>query len=170
MRGRLPTTMEHSMARAQTEQAQKFLSQAVQALSAFLNDTTLASLEKEEPGRGDYYREILSNLRRLSVYCEEGLEACRIRLQQEPFQDAAAERMLYQIYHRCIEEFFTPKKDTWYEDSRAAYTGKNAIRFREPAPVSLKNLMASLETGYQSMREELEYYGTDYRMKMVQSR
>lgn len=166
----MPTPMGHSMARAQTEQAREFLSQSVQTLSDYLNETTLASLEQEESGRKDYYREILSNLRKLAVYCEEGLEACRIRLQQEPFQGAAAERTLYQIYHRCIEEFFTPKKDTWYEDSRAAYTGRNAIRFHEPAPASLKNLMASLETGYQSMREELEYYANDYRMKMVQSR
>ncbi|MFT0800414.1 YpuI family protein [Bacillus swezeyi] len=162
--------MEKSMAKAQTEQAGEFLSQAVQTLSDYLNETTLSSLETEEPGRSAYYREVLSNLRKLSVYCEEGLAACRIMLQQEPFQDTAAEKTLYQIYHRCIEEFFTPKKDTWYEDSRAAYTGRHAIRFHEPAPASLKNLMASLESGYQSMREELEYYGVDDRMKMVQSR
>lgn len=166
----MPTPMGKSMARAQTEQAGEFLAQTVQTLSDYLNETTLSSLEAEEPGSRDYYRDVLSNLRKLAVYCEEGLLACRIRLKQDPFQEAAAERTLYQVYHRCIEEFFTPKKDTWYEDSRAAYTGKNAICFHEPAPASLKNLMASLETEYQSMREELEYYATDYRMKMVQPR
>ncbi|MFN2745536.1 MULTISPECIES: YpuI family protein [Bacillus] len=162
--------MGKSMARAQTEQAEEFLSQAVQTLSDYLNETTLSSLETEEPGRSAYFRDVLSNLRKLTVYCEEGLSACRVMLQQEPFRDAAAERTLYQIYHRCIEEFFTPKKETWYEDSRAAYTGRHAIRFHEPAPASLKKLMASLETGYQSMREELEYYATDYQMKVVHPR
>nr|MDH3153980.1 YpuI family protein [Bacillus licheniformis] len=163
--------MGKSMARAQTEQAGEFLAQTVQTLCDYLNETTLSSLEAEEPGRRDYYRDVLSNLRKLAVYCEEGLAACRIEAAAGSFSGGCAtERTLYQVYHRCIEEFFTPKKDTWYEDSRAAYTGKNAICFHEPAPASLKNLMASLETGYQSMREELEYYATDYRMKMVQPR
>lgn len=74
------------MARAQTEQAGEFLAQTVQTLSDYLNRTTLSSLEAEEPGSRDYYRDVLSNLRKLAVYCEEGLLACRIRLKQVPFR------------------------------------------------------------------------------------
>ncbi|BBP90427.1 hypothetical protein BsIDN1_40450 [Bacillus safensis] len=49
--------------------------------------------------------------------------------QQQTFPQQAAQKMLHRIYHQCIEEFFTPKKDTWYEDSRSAYTGKKAALF-----------------------------------------
>lgn len=137
MRGRLPTPMGHSMARAQTEQAREFLSQSVQTLSDYLNETTLASLEQEESGRKDYYREILSNLRKLAVYCEEGLEACRIRLQQEPFQDAAAERTLYQIYHRCIEEFLLQKRYVVRRQQSSLY-GKKCHSFSRTSTSLIK--------------------------------
>ncbi|MDA1475019.1 DUF3907 family protein [Bacillus sp. CLL-3-40] len=164
MRGRLPTPMKKSVAKAHTEQTGVFLSEAVQMLNHFLNETTLTSLKAEEPRQEAYYREVLSNLRKLAVCCEEGLDTCQIMLQQKPFQDAAAERVLYQIYHRCVEEFFSPKKDTWYEDSRALYTGGNAICFHEPIPATLEKLMVSLATYYQSMRENLEYYGANFQM------
>lgn len=42
--------MGKSMARAQTEQAGEFLAQTVQTLCDYLNETTLSSLEAEEPG------------------------------------------------------------------------------------------------------------------------
>lgn len=112
------------MARAQTEQAGEFLAQTVQTLSDYLNETTLSSLEAEEPGRRDYYRDVLSNLRKLAVYCEEGLAACRIRLQQDPFQEAAAERTLYQVYHRCIEEFFYTEKRYLVRRQQSGLHGK----------------------------------------------
>ncbi len=55
---------------------------------------------------------------------------------QEPFHEARAEKTLYKVYHQCVEEFFMPKKDTWYENSRAAYTGQSAIEFYQQVPDS----------------------------------
>lgn len=65
---------------------------------------------------------------------------------------------------------FPQKSDRWYEDSRAAYTGKNSIKFHEEVPESIHAILKELESGFQAMREELEFYETDYRTKMLQSK
>ena len=65
------------------------------------------------------------------------------------------------------QEFFTPRSDVWYEDSRSAYTGAHAIRFQKDAPASVDNLLKNLEGSFQRIREELDYYENDYRTKMM---
>ena len=155
----------------QTKLTEAFLKKTVSVVANYLNDTTIGSLlDEHAEGNRAYYESLLSCLRRLVVYCEEGLEACRIILNEDPFRKAAAEKILYRIYHSCIEEFFAPKNEVWYEDSRSAYTGKNSIKFRETPPASLKNLISSLEADFQAIREELEFYETDYRTKMIQTK
>ncbi len=124
--------------------------------------------EKEEDRQ--YFKLILSHLRKLVVYSEESLDACNVLLQGGPFQKAAAEKTLYRIYHQCIEEFFSPKNDAWYENSRSAYTGKNSIKFYKSVPENMQQLVKGLEGDFQRIREELEFYETDYRTKMTQSR
>jgi hypothetical protein len=125
---------------------------------------------RENEGDLPYYKLIFSNLRKLVVYSEESLEACMVILQNESFQKAAAEKTLYRIYHQCIEEFFSPKNDAWFEDSRSAYTGKNSIKFYKDVPETLRQLLKGQESEFQRIREELEYYETDYRTKMIQSK
>ncbi|HYK74904.1 MAG TPA: DUF3907 family protein, partial [Pseudoneobacillus sp.] len=118
----------------------------------------------------DYNKKVLSQCRKILVYSEEGLEASRVLLKTTPFPKALAEKILYKIYHQCIEEFFSPKSDVWYENSRAAYTGKNAICFRNDVSSSVQQLFHQLEGGFQHLREELEYYETDYKTKLLQSK
>ncbi|WP_027407647.1 YpuI family protein [Anoxybacteroides tepidamans] len=163
--------MGNSIVMNQTKQVEAFLQKTVQAIAGYLNETTIMGLLAEQDDVDQTYAEqLLSNLRRLVVYCEEGLEACRIVLGDEPFRKAAAEKALYRVYHSCIAEFFAPKNDAWYEDSRSAYTGRNSIKFRQTPPPSLQALIASVEGSFQAMREELEFYETDYRTKMMQSK
>jgi hypothetical protein len=160
----------NTIVKTQIEEVREFLSATVVKLEGFLNGTTLEGLKQGQPADEEYYKSILSSLRKLAVYCEEGLDACKVILQAEVFSKPAAEKTLYRIYYQCIEEFFSPKNDAWYEDSRSAYTGKNAIKFRQPVAAELSDLLVSLESGFQRIREELEYYETDYRTKMLQSR
>ena len=40
-------------------------------------------------------------------------------------------------------------------------------RFQQTPPASLEQVMKSLEGKFQLMREELEYYETDYQTKML---
>ncbi|WP_053363998.1 YpuI family protein [Bacillus sp. FJAT-27251] len=162
--------MGNTIVETQVKEVKDFLGSTVEKLEAFLNTTTLKSLAEEEPGDADYYRHVLSSIRRLAVFCEEGLEACKVIAGSQPFSKGAAEKTLYRIYIHCIEEFYSPKSDIWFEDSRAAYTGKNAIKFRDTVPAKVTKLLASLEGDFQQIREELEYYETDYRTKMLQSK
>ncbi|PLR84573.1 DUF3907 domain-containing protein [Bacillus canaveralius] len=161
--------MGNTIVKLQVEEVKNFLEKTVSTLEGFLNETTLTALEQELAGDSMYYRSILSNMRKLLVYCEEGLDACSVILKSEPFSKGGAEKVLYRIYHQCIEEFFSPKNDAWFEDSRSAYTGKNSIKFRLDVPESIHQLLKSVEADFQKIREELEYYETDYRTKMIQS-
>lgn len=148
----------------------EFLTSTIGTLENYLNETTISKMEQELSGDSSYYKLILSNLRKLLVYCEEGLDACSVILQSEPFQKPPAEKTLYRIFHQCIEEFFSPKNDAWFEDSRSAYTGRNSIKFYKSVPESVQKLVKGLEGEFQRVREELEYYETDYRTKMIQSK
>ncbi|MBD3109728.1 YpuI family protein [Bacillus sp. AGMB 02131] len=159
--------MSNSLVKSQLEEVSEFLGTTVKDLEEYLNVTTKDSLLHEQNANEDYYKSLLSNLRRLVVYCEEGYEACNIVLNNEVFHKIAAEKTLYKIFHQCIEEFFSPKNDSWYEDSRSAYTGKNSIKFHQEVAPSLSDLIKRLESGFQSVREDLEYYETDYRTKMI---
>ncbi|MFC4324118.1 YpuI family protein [Litchfieldia salsa] len=162
--------MGNLIVKSQTEQVEEFLRNSVSSITNYLNQTTIDSLINEADGEKEYFESLLSNIRRLVVFCEEGLDACQVVLTNEPFRKGAAEKTLYKIYHQCIEEFFSPKNDSWYEDSRSAYTGKNALTFRQTPPPSTEKLLSSLEASFQSIREELEFYETDYRTKMLQSK
>ncbi|KAF0816956.1 MULTISPECIES: YpuI family protein [unclassified Cytobacillus] len=162
--------MGNSIVKSQMEDVKNFLGNSVAVFEDFLNNTTIKDLEEEKEGNANYYKSILSHVRKLLVYCEEGLDASTIILKSDPFQKGAAEKTLYRIYHQCIEEFFSPKNDAWFENSRSAYTGKNSIQFHEEVPDSLKTMFRQLEAEFQRIREELEYYETDYRTKMIQSK
>ena len=162
--------MGNTLVISQLKDVEGFLTNSIQSIENFLNETTLAQLDQGKEEDLYYYKLILSNLRKLLVYSEEGLDACKVILQSEPFQKAAAEKTLYRIYHQCIVEFFSPKNDAWYEDSRSAYTGKNSIKFYKEVPENLRQMVKGLEGEFQRIREDLEFYETDYRTKVIQSK
>ncbi len=160
--------MSNLMVENQTEQVSMFLEDAITLITNYVNYHTLPSLLEETPaGNEQYYKGLLASIRRLLVFCEEGHDACFVLLNSQPFRKTAAEKILYKIYHQVIAEFFSPKSDHWYENSRSAYTGKNSIVFQQTPPTSIEQVMKSLEGKFQLMREELEYYETDYQTKML---
>jgi hypothetical protein len=162
--------MGNTLVKTQLNDVKEFLTKSISTLEGFLNETTISQLNVENEEDRIYVKLILANMRKLVVYSEEGLEACSVILQSEPFQKAAAEKTLYKIYHQCIEEFFSPKNDAWFENSRSAYTGRNSIKFYRNVSEKISALIKSLESDFQRIREELEYYETDYRTKMIQSK
>ncbi|MBB6455289.1 hypothetical protein HNQ94_003789 [Salirhabdus euzebyi] len=160
--------MSNTVVELQMQDVKQFLSNTVNELSDYLNSHSLDILLDENGSKKeDYYEKLLKSLRRLEVFCSDALDAVSIIVKSEPFRKSAAEQTLYRIYHKCILEFFSPKDDIWYEDSRAAYTGKNSICFHETPPESFQRLLTSLEKEFQQVREELDYYETDYQTKMV---
>ena len=162
--------MGNTLVKTQLNDVKSFLGRSISTLENFLNETTISQLNLENEEETNYNKLIFANLRKIVVYSEEGLDACSVILQGSPFQKAAAEKTLYKIYHQCIEEFFSPKNDAWYEDSRSAYTGRNSIKFYRTVSDNIAQLVKSLEGDFQRIREELEYYETDYRTKMIQSK
>jgi len=162
--------MGNTLVKTQLNDVKEFLTKSISTLEDFLNETTISQLNVENDEDRVYVKLILANMRKLVVYSEEGLEACSVILQSEPFQKAAAEKTLYKIYHQCIEEFFSPKNDAWFENSRSAYTGRNSIKYYRNVSDKISAILKSLESDFQRIREELEYYETDYRTKMIQSK
>ncbi|MEH7107397.1 YpuI family protein [Bacillus sp. JJ1764] len=162
--------MANTLVHTQLNDVKEFLTKTSSTIGGFLNEATISQFGLEQEEDQTYLKQIFSNLRKLVVYGEEGLDACSVILQSEPFQKAAAEKTLYRIYHQCINEFFSPKNDAWYEDSRSAYTGRNSIKYYRNVPEPVVQLIKSLEGDFQRIREELEYYETDYRTKITQSK
>lgn len=158
--------MNQQIVQSQLEDVRTVLNNSVQRISSYLNQHCLNQMLKEDGSRNeDYYSSLLKSLRRLEVFCDEAHDAVHVILQSEVFRKPAAEKTLYGIYHQCIMEFFSPKGDIWYENSRAAYTGKNAIMYHHTPPASFETLIHSLENGFQQLREELAYYEADYQRK-----
>jgi hypothetical protein len=162
--------MGNMIVEEQIDDAIKYLVKPIECLERFLNETTLNLLVSDQKDKFDYYKIFLSQCRKILVYSEEGFEEAKLIQKATPFPKQMAEKTLYKIYHQCIEEFFSPKSDVWYEDSRAAYTGKNAICFRQEVSPSIHQLFYQLEGDFQHLREELEYYETDYKTKLLQSK
>ncbi|WP_088043817.1 DUF3907 family protein [Bacillus sp. EAC] len=134
----------------------------------FLNNHSLPSFQHEiSTLDSTYIEKILNSLRRITVYSEDAKEVCE-KILSGHFHKATAEDTLHKIYHRCIAEFFSPKNDSWFENSRAAYTGNHAITFYHEVPSTVQTLFSKLEKIFQQMREELEYYETDYTTKQMQ--
>ncbi|MCD5323048.1 MULTISPECIES: DUF3907 family protein [Pontibacillus] len=160
--------MSNQMVRAQMEEVKDILQQSVTDTNDYLNQQSMGAMLLEEGSHHkEYYKLLLKALRRLEVFCDEAYDAVQVILKSESFRKPAAERTLYGIYHQCVMEFFSPKGDIWYEDSRAAYTGNNAIKYHHEPPQSFKKLIVKLEKSFQQMREDLAYYETDYHTKMV---
>ncbi|RPK15590.1 DUF3907 family protein [Priestia endophytica] len=153
--------MQEHTVQKQVEFAQTKLSVIEQKLQHYLNYTNITVLEREGKGKEEYPL-LLSDLRRLSVHCLEAKEACTMFLTTKAVPSAQAQQLLKRIYQRCVLEFFNPKNDLWYENSRASYTGSDAIHFRFEAPNSVHVLFRNIEETFLSLQEELQMYEKNY--------
>lgn len=134
-------------------------------LERFLNQVTLASLvdQSGDPEEYEaYYRDYLSDLRHLLVHSENACDKLGVALRRPRFDEQFAEEVLYQIYHTCINNFYYPKKEVYDEDGRSSYNGQEAIVFRKEVTPELRNLTLFLAKQFEQMRDELQYYETDY--------
>ncbi len=157
------------------EDAYNRLKKVSMELERFLNQVTLAGLVSQsgDPEEyEDYYRSYLSDLRHLLVYCENAYEKLGVCLRRSRFNEEFAEEVLYQVYHTCVNNFYYPKGEVYDEDGRYSYTGQDAIIFRKNVTPELRNLTLSLSKVFEQLRDELQYYETDYitkkRMQSVQ--
>ncbi|SFS44751.1 DUF3907 family protein [Marininema halotolerans] len=141
------------------------LSEASRMLEDFLDYVHLPKLmEESEQGKSQerFLKEYLSDLRRLSVTCEQGYEKVSLVLRRAKFNEDFAEKVLNEVVHTCIYNFYYPKNEVYEEDGRYSYTNHDAIQFREEPPQSLKTITFQLSKLFEVLRDELEYYETDY--------
>lgn len=143
----------------------KLLKQISAQLEEYLNRVTLTSLVQstgETKDTKEYYKGYLQDLRHLLVNCENAYEKLGISLRRAQFNDKYAEEALYQTFHRCVNLFFYPNNESYEEDGRHSYTGRDAIIFKKEINPELKELILSLSKVFEELREDLLYYETDY--------
>ena len=151
------------------------LKEAIRLLEDFLNYTHIPRLMEETPeGKGgmeEYYREYLSDLRVLLVSCQMAYEKVSLVLRRATFKREFAEKVLSEIVHGCIYNFYYPRNEVYEEDGRYCYTQQDAIKFRRQPAESLRKLTIDLSRIFETLRDELDYYETDYitRIRMLKT-
>lgn len=139
------------------------LSEAIAKMETFLNAHSLQQLNTEaDAAMEDFYKGFLTDTRHLLVFSEVAYEKLGVSLRRPTFNVEYAEKVLYEVYHSCVNNFFYPKNECYSEDGRYAYTGQDAIRFRKKPTRAVRDLTIELSKIFESLREELAYYETDY--------
>ncbi|HBI04431.1 MAG TPA: DUF3907 domain-containing protein [Paenibacillaceae bacterium] len=155
------------------EESYNRLKKVCMELEKFLNNTSLPQLvsASSQPEEYEtYYKNYLSDLRHLLVNSENAFERLGITLRRAKFNKEFAEENLYLVYHTCINLFFYPKGEVYEEDGRNSYTGRDAIIFHKEVTPELKALTLGLSKQFEYLRDELQYYETDYvTMKKMKS-
>jgi hypothetical protein len=139
------------------------LSEATAKMEKFLNEYSIRDLNAEQnPDMEEFYKGYLSDTRHLLVFCEVSYEKLGVSLRRPTFNVEYAEKVLYEVYHTCVNNFFYPKNECYSEDGRYAYTGQDAIRFRKKPIREVRDLTIELSKIFETLREDLTYYETDY--------
>ncbi|MBA4601484.1 DUF3907 family protein [Thermoactinomyces mirandus] len=129
---------------------------------SYISIPQLLKNEQDQAEKVEYVREFLRDLRHLSVACEIGYEKVSLVLRRARFKPEFAEKVLSEIVHSCIYSFYYPKHEVYEEDGRYSYTNQDAIKFRHSPPEPLRKLTISLSKKFEVLRDELDYYETDY--------
>ncbi|CAM3434952.1 DUF3907 family protein [Marinicrinis lubricantis] len=149
--------------KALCESTKEQLMQAMENLEHFLNHYSITSFDtNDEPEMTEFYTGFLSDLRHLLVYCEDYYEKLGILLRRPTFNEEQSEKVLYHVYHQCINSFFYPKHECYSEDGRYAYTGQDAIRFRKKPQREARDITLACSKIFEELRENLAYYESDY--------
>lgn len=139
------------------------LKEAIAKTELFLNQHSLPQLVTEnDDALIEFYQGFLSDMRYLLVFSEVSYEKLGISLRRPIFNAEYAEKVLYDVYHNCVNGFFYPKNECYSEDGRYAYTGQDAIRFRKKPTRDVRDITIELSKIFEQLREELAYYETDY--------
>lgn len=139
------------------------LKEVIAKTELFLNHHALDQLNSDkDPAMEEFYRAYLQDTRHLLVFCEVAYEKLGVSLRRSQFNVEYAEKVLYDVYHNCVNNFFYPKNECYSEDGRYAYTGQDAIRFRKKPNRTVRDLTIELSKIFEELREDLAYYETDY--------
>jgi hypothetical protein len=145
------------------ESTKNQLKQANNVLEGFLNTHCLTDLYGDQDvAMIEFYSSFLKDLRHLLVFSEVYYEKLGVCLRRPVFNEEAAEKVLYETYHQCINRFFYPNNECYSEEGRYAYTGEDAIRFRKKPVRVVRDITLDISKIYGQLRESLSYYENDY--------
>ncbi len=145
------------------ESSREKLKTAIMELEQFLNHHALPELVPDQNADAEnFYSGLLSDLRHLLVFSEVSYEKLGALLRRPNLDTDAAERLLYELYHQCINAFFYPKNEGYSEDGRYAYTGQDAIRFRMKPVRAVRDVVHNISRVFEELREDLSYYESEY--------
>ncbi|WP_276355962.1 YpuI family protein [Cohnella caldifontis] len=145
------------------ESTREKLKTAISELEPFLNGHALPQLIGEDSAEArSFYGGLLSDLRHLLVFSEVAYEKLGTLLRRPNFDTEQAERVLYEVYHHAVNNFFYPKNECYSEDGRYAYTGQDAIRFRMKPVRAARDVVLNVSRVYEELRDDLAYYESDY--------
>ncbi|MED4602638.1 YpuI family protein [Paenibacillus validus] len=154
-------SVEHVKNLCETTRAK--LSEAIAKMEQFLNGSSLTKLNTEnDSAMEEFYKGYLSDTRHLLVFSEVAYEKLGVALRRPNFNVEYSEKVLYEVYHSSVNSFFYPKNECYSEDGRYAYTGQDAIRFRKKPVREVRDLTIELSKIFETLREDLSYYETDY--------
>ena len=90
--------MGNDLVESQLTLAKDTLTTICDKLAYYLNETTITEMLNEgQESEKEYYQSLLSSIRRVLVFCEEGTEACEVILNGKTFRKVAAEKTLFWI-------------------------------------------------------------------------
>lgn len=128
------------------------------SLTDFLNETSINLVVENDPSADeDYAKLILKQLRYIEVLCSEGNRTLRGFSQFKYVSEERVNRVFNNIYLKCIEQFFSPNNNVWFEDSRASYKNKSSIDFKMNPGKLLVEQINKIEPLFHQIREQLEY-------------
>ena len=107
--------------------------------------------------RKEYIQQVIKQFRLLEAYSTQGKRAIYPFANGKNINAKNIDRILRGISVKCVDSFFSPNVDLWFEDSRASYQNKNAIDFIENPGEEINELTRKLEPIFLDLRNQLEY-------------
>lgn len=143
---------------SQAESINKHLAQIESELHDFLDFTSVDKLlESEQNLDLEYLQKIFKELRYLAIFCGEGRQAIGKLLRTQQDEQGYFDKVYKGIYFKCIIEYFSPKDEIWFEDSRASYRNKCVIDFQQHPGEHIIETVKKVEPSFLRLREQLDY-------------
>ncbi|MGP4071982.1 DUF3907 family protein [Piscibacillus sp. B03] len=127
-------------------------------LHDFLDFTSIDKLlEAEKDLDIEYLQTVLKEFRYLAIFCGEGRQAIGKLLRTSQYEQDYFDKVYKGIYYKCVIEYFSPKDEIWFEDSRASYKNKCAIDFQQHPGELIIETVKKVEPSFLKLREQLDY-------------
>ncbi|GEL76115.1 DUF3907 family protein [Tenuibacillus multivorans] len=143
---------------SQAESIQDHLQLIEHELSDFLDFTSVDKiLDESKDVEINFIQTIFKEFRYIAVYSGEGKKAINRILMDQRIEETLVDKVYKGIYFKCVNEFFSPHHEVWYEDSRASYRNKFSIDFYTKPGMLIEDTIKKIEPSFHHIRDQLDY-------------